>query len=75
MKQIIALCVLLAATSAFAGDPNGKSCCSKASLATCKPLGQGTCRACKNCKYCAHCNAGGKCSVCAKTAPKKIVKK
>lgn len=33
--------------------------------ATCTPLAQGTCYACKNCKYCGHCaKGGGKCSVC-----------
>lgn len=33
--------------------------------ATCTPLAQGTCHACKNCKYCGHCaKDGGKCSVC-----------
>jgi hypothetical protein len=33
--------------------------------ATCTPLAQGTCHACKNCKYCGHCaKNGGKCSVC-----------
>jgi len=33
--------------------------------ATCTPLAQGTCHACKNCKYCGHfAKNGGKCSVC-----------
>jgi hypothetical protein len=35
--------------------------------ASCKPLKQGTCNACKNCRYCGHCaRGGGSCSVCAK---------
>lgn len=33
--------------------------------ATCTPLAQGKCTACKNCKYCGNCaKQGGKCSVC-----------
>ncbi len=33
--------------------------------ASCTPLGQGTCHACKNCNSCKHCSKnGGTCSVC-----------
>ena len=33
--------------------------------ATCTPISQGTCNACRNCHACKHCSKdGGKCSVC-----------
>jgi hypothetical protein len=33
--------------------------------ATCRPLREGSCHACKNCRYCGHCaKRGGVCSVC-----------
>lgn len=36
-----------------------------AEAATCRPLAEGSCHACKNCRYCGHCaKRGGACSVC-----------
>ena len=36
-----------------------------AEAATCRPLREGSCHACKNCRYCGHCaKRGGVCSVC-----------
>lgn len=41
------------------------TCGDSAQAATCTPLADGKCTACKNCKYCKHCSQlGGKCSVC-----------
>gem|GEM_PF-6173488 len=62
MTHIIAFALM--ATSFFGGGQD--ACCKDQTRATCVPLGQGICHACKNCKYCKHCKAGGVCSVCAK---------
>lgn len=57
-RRIVSIAALVALTLSMAGDI-------AVHAASCKPLKQGTCTACKNCKYCGHCaKNGGVCSVC-----------
>ena len=58
MRKRLAFTLLVLAAVLVGGD-------TLVHAATCTPLEQGPCHACKNCKYCGHCaKQGGKCSVC-----------
>ena len=57
-RRILSMTALVLLTLSMGGDL-------VIHAASCKPLSQGTCNACKNCRYCGHCSKnGGVCSVC-----------
>ncbi len=58
LRRTLLVASILAASSLATGD-------GVIHAASCTPLRQGTCHACKNCRYCNHCGKnGGICSVC-----------